>query len=41
MPPPKMPRPDEAAYESLTNYLETRWTKRRDKPNPGRPACTG
>src|SRR5690242_20436106 len=39
MPPPKMPRPDEAAYESLTNYLETALDKAAaDKPNPGRPA---
>src|SRR2546426_12191483 len=39
MPPPKMPRPDEAAYESLTAYLETALDKAAaDKPNPGRPA---
>ena len=34
MPPPKMPRPDEAAYESLTSYLETALDKAAaDKPN--------
>src|SRR5947208_1325641 len=39
MPPPKMPRPDEAAYESLTAYLETALDNAAaDKPNPGRPA---
>ena len=39
MPPPKIPRPDEATYNSLANYLETALDQAaEDKPNPGRPA---
>jgi Protein of unknown function (DUF1592)/Protein of unknown function (DUF1588)/Protein of unknown function (DUF1587)/Protein of unknown function (DUF1585)/Protein of unknown function (DUF1595)/Planctomycete cytochrome C len=39
MPPPKIPRPDEATYNSLTNYLETTLDQAAEaKPNPGRPA---
>ena len=35
MPPAGMPRPDEATYNSLANYLETELDGA--KPNPGRP----
>src|SRR5579862_3044397 len=39
MPPPRVPRPDDATYESLTTYLETALDKAAEaKPNPGRPA---
>src|SRR5215471_11212873 len=39
MPPPRVIRPDEAMYESLTAYLETALDKAAiDRPNPGRPA---
>src|SRR5438128_62905 len=39
MPPPRVMRPDEATYESLTAYLETALDKTAvDKPNPGRSA---
>src|SRR5215471_12195349 len=36
MPPARMPRPDEATYNSLANYLETALDQA--PPNPGRPA---
>ncbi len=35
MPPAGMPRPDEATYNSLANYLEEELDGA--KPNPGRP----
>lgn len=39
MPPAKMPRPDDATYSSLTNYLETTLDRAAaTTPNPGRPA---
>jgi mono/diheme cytochrome c family protein len=39
MPPASMPRPDEATYDSLANYLETSLDEAAAaKPNPGRPA---
>jgi hypothetical protein len=38
MPPPKMPRPDEAAYDSLANYLESALDQAAAaRPDPGRP----
>jgi hypothetical protein len=38
MPPPGMPRPDEAAYESIASSLETALDRAAlAKPNPGRP----
>src|SRR5262245_48832418 len=39
MPPPRVPRPDEATYNSLASYLETTLDRAaEEKPNPGRPA---
>ena len=40
MPPPGLPRPDAATYNSLATYLETA-LDREDaaKPNPGRPSA--
>jgi hypothetical protein len=39
MPPPRAPRPDEAAYNSLTAYLEAALDRAAESsPNPGRPA---
>ena len=39
MPPGGMPRPDNAAYESLAAYLETELDHAAEvRPNPGRPA---
>jgi hypothetical protein len=39
MPPPRAPRPDEGAYNSLTAYLETALDRTAEsRPNPGRPA---
>src|SRR5437588_6397215 len=38
MPPPKMPQPDDAAYDSLSNYLEDALDRAAEaRPNPGRP----
>src|SRR5437868_7512190 len=38
MPPAGMPRPDEASYEALINYIETERDRLAEvKPNPGRP----
>src|SRR5262249_32420545 len=38
MPPAGMPRPDEATYEALVNYVETERDRLAEvKPNPGRP----
>ena len=40
MPPPGLPRPDHATYDSLANYLETALDRAAAvKPNPGRPAA--
>jgi hypothetical protein len=39
MPPARMPRPDEATYDSLTGYLENALDQAAQvRPNPGRPA---
>src|SRR6266850_2496507 len=39
MPPPRMPRPDDAAYDSLSNYLESALDRAAEaRPNPGRPS---
>src|SRR2546422_4957897 len=39
MPPPRMPRPDDAAYDSLSNYLERALDRAAEsRPNPGRPS---
>ena len=39
MPPPGLPRPDNATYDSLANYLETALDQAAEaRPNPGRPA---
>ena len=39
MPPPGLPRPDKATYDSLAAYLETAIDRSATaKPNPGRPA---
>jgi mono/diheme cytochrome c family protein len=39
MPPPGMPRPDKAGYDSLATYLETELDRAAAaNPNPGRPA---
>src|SRR5262245_15909116 len=39
MPPPRLPRPDSATYDSLANYLEGQLDQAAEaKPNPGRPA---
>jgi len=38
MPPTGMPRPDNAVYDSIVNYIETGRNKLAEaKPNPGRP----
>jgi hypothetical protein len=38
MPPPRVPRPDDAAYDSLSGYLESALDRAADaRPNPGRP----
>ena len=38
MPPARMPRPDDATYDSLANYLESALDQAAAKrPNPGRP----
>ena len=38
MPPAGMPRPDEATYEALVNYIEAERDRLAEvKPNPGRP----
>src|SRR5712691_7237130 len=40
MPPPKLPRPDNATVDSFTTYLETVIDRAAAaKPNPGRPAA--
>ena len=40
MPPPGVPHPDNATYESLANYLETALDRAAAaRPNPGRPAA--
>jgi hypothetical protein len=40
MPPPGLPRPDHATYESLANYLEAALDDAAaTTPNPGRPAA--
>ena len=39
MPPPKLPRPDKATYDSFATYLETSIDRAAAaSPNPGRPA---
>ena len=39
MPPPRMPRPDDAAYDSLSSYLESALDRAAEaRPNPGRPS---
>src|SRR3989449_451291 len=39
MPPPRMPRPDDGAYDSLSNYLESALDRAAGaRPNPGRPS---
>jgi hypothetical protein len=40
MPPPGLPHPDDATYDSLANYLETALDRAAaTRPNPGRPAA--
>jgi mono/diheme cytochrome c family protein len=40
MPPPGLPRPDSATYDSLAHYLETALDRSAAaRPNPGRPAA--
>ena len=40
MPPPGLPHPDNATYDSLANYLETALDRAAAvRPNPGRPAA--
>jgi len=40
MPPPQRPRPDDATYDSVAQYLETALDQAAEsKPNPGRPSA--
>ena len=40
MPPPGLPRPDAATYDSFAAYLETALDRAAEaKPNPGMPAA--
>src|SRR2546422_7073869 len=39
MPPPRMPRPDDAAYDSLSSYLESALDRVAEaRPKPSRPS---